>query len=56
MEIFWLAVAILTAVVAGMMIKNNGFAQTDKMFLVFPLIAAGLYAFRRRLRRNQSDD
>lgn len=55
MEYFWLAVAVLTAVYAGLGIRTAGFDNTDKTLLLMPVIALVLFGVRRWHNRRRMD-
>ena len=49
MEHFWLAITIATAVWALYVMATAGLGQA-KQWLWFPLVAAGMYGYRRFMR------
>lgn len=53
MEIFWLVVAIVTAVMAAYVIRSAGL-EVGWQWLLLPAIATAMWAFRRFTRRRMA--
>lgn len=49
MEMFWLALAVLTAGWAVYILLNHGWAQ-GKVWLLFPAICLAMFGYRRFMR------
>ena len=51
MEGFWLLVGIVTLLIAGKMVYQQGVGEETLMFMFPPIIAFGMWYVRRRYRK-----
>ena len=51
MEGFWLLVGIVTLLIAGKMVYQQGIGEETLMFMFPPIIAFGMWYVRRRYRK-----
>jgi len=51
MEIFWMAIAIVTFIYGLYKVATEGFEGDNVFLLIFPFIAATLSLVRRRVRK-----
>lgn len=56
MEMFWLIVAIGTAIFAGKIIYTTGANNETLLFLFPPFIALGMWYVRRRYRKKSENN
>lgn len=49
MEIFWLALAVLTAIWAAYVLRQQGW-EAGKTWLLFPAVCGAMYGYRRFMR------
>lgn len=49
MEVFWLALAVITAVWAAYVLYSVGW-QEGKVWLLFPAVCAAMFGYRRFMR------
>jgi hypothetical protein len=54
MEYFWLAIALLTTIYAGLSLQSAGWEKTDNMLLFMPIISLALYGTRRWHNRRRA--
>lgn len=50
MEVFWMAIAIVTFIYGLFKVANEGFVGDNLLLLIFPFVAAALSLVRRRVR------
>lgn len=50
MEMVWLAITVVTAIIAGMVIKDHGVEQAT-WYIVMPIAAFLFYLLRRNARK-----
>lgn len=54
MELFWLVLAIISAVLVGYMIATHGW-DASKVFTWFPLVCVAMWLYRRFTRKKMRE-